>query len=90
MLIYATLTDYLQDKPYLNGLPQLRGSDRPFLVLEDDEEITKQYPILMQRQPRVYEIGFPWVQITDWEQQKAIAQKLNIEIKTGSIRCDTN
>lgn len=85
MLIYASLTDYLQDNLCLYRFPQLCGSHRPFLVLEDDEEITKQYPILMQRQPRVYEIGFPWVQITDWEQQKAIAQKLNIEIKTGSI-----
>jgi hypothetical protein len=85
MLIYANLTDYLQDKSCLNGLPQLRGRDRPFLVLEDDEELTKQYPFLMQRQPSIYEIGFPWVQITDWEQQKAIVQKLSIEIKTGAI-----
>ena len=51
MLIYASLTDYLQDKPCLDSLPQLRGSDRPFLVLEDDEELTKQYPFLMPRQP---------------------------------------
>jgi hypothetical protein len=59
MLIYANLADYLQDKPYLDSLPQLRGSDRPFLVLQGDEELSKQYPFLMQRQPRIYEIGFP-------------------------------
>ncbi|MCA2691932.1 MULTISPECIES: hypothetical protein [unclassified Microcystis] len=51
MLIYASLTDYLQDNHCLDELPQLCGSDRPFLVLEDDEELTKQYPFLMQRQP---------------------------------------
>jgi hypothetical protein len=85
MLIYANLADYLQDKPYLDSLPQLRGSDRPFLVLQGDEELSKQYPFLMQRQPRIYEIGFPWVQVTDWEKQKSISQKLNIEITTGAI-----
>ena len=90
MLIYSSLADYLEDKPCLDSLPQLRGSDRPFLVLEDGEELSKQYPFLMERQPQIYEIGFPWVQVTDWEKQKAISQKtisqkLSIEITTGII-----
>lgn len=94
MLIYASLTDYLQDKPCLDSLPQLRGSDRPFLVLKGDEELSKEYPFLIERQPKIYEMGFPWVQVADWEQQKAISQKLSqkaisqklsIEINTGEI-----
>lgn len=94
MLIYASLTDYLQNQLYLQDKfcreYFLRGSDRPFLVLQGDEEFSKQYPFLMQRQPQIYEIGFPWVQVTDWEKQKAISQKaisqkLSIEITTGVI-----
>lgn len=85
MLIYASFTDYLQDKPCLDELPQLSGSDRPFLRLQGHEELSKQYPFLIERQPQVYEIGFAWVQITDWEQQKVISKKLSIEIKTGEI-----
>lgn len=94
MLIYASLTDYLQNRLYLQDKfcreYFLRGSDRPFLVLEDGEELSKQYPFLMERQPQIYEIGFPWVQVTDWEKQKAISQKaisqkLSIEITTGVI-----
>ena len=85
MLIYANLTDYLQDNPSLDSLPQLRGSDRPFLVLQGDEELSKQYTFLIERQPKIYEMGFPWVQVADWEQQKAISQKLSIEINTGEI-----
>ncbi len=94
MLIYSSLTDYLQNQPYLQDKSCrkyfLRGSDRPFLVLQGDEEFGKQYPFLMQRQPQIYEIGFPWVQVTDWEKQKAISQeaisqKHSIEITTGAI-----
>ena len=85
MLIYVSLTDYLQDKPCVDSLPQLRGSDRPFLVLQGDEELSKQYTFLIERQPKIYEMGFPWVQVADWAQQKAIFQKLSIEIKTGEI-----
>ena len=85
MLIYSSLTDYLQDKPCQNQSPQLRGSNRPFLVLEDGEELAKQYRCLIERQPKIYEIGFPWVQVADWEQQKTISQRLIIETKIGKI-----
>ena len=83
MLIYASLADYLQDKPLQEKIFELRGSDRPFLVLEDGEELSKQYPFLMQRQPEIYEIGFPFVQVSDWERQKTISLKLSIETKSG-------
>ena len=85
MLIYSSLADYLQNKPCQDQSPQLRGSDRPFLVLEEGEEIAKQYSFLIERQPKIYEIGFPWVQVADWEQQKEISQRLSIEIKTGIV-----
>lgn len=83
MLIYASLADYLLNEPCKDIVPRLRGSDRPFLVLNDREDLSSQYHFLMEREPKVYEIGFPWVQVSDWEQQRIISQRLNIGIETG-------
>jgi len=83
MLIYATLTDYLENQPCQDY--SLRSSDRPFLVLRDDEELDQYYDFLIKRQPNVYEIGFPFVQIAEWEQQQTISKKLTFQTKQGEI-----
>ena len=98
MLIYANFADYLLNRFLSNSLSHdgelsLRGSDRPFLVLENGEELVKQYDFLIEYYLRgdktgnekIYEIGFPWVQVTDWKSQQTISQNLTIETKTGQI-----
>ena len=57
MRLYRHLADYLQNQPYaLNAATplQLRGSDRPFLVLDYGDGLVKNYPFLIERQPHVY------------------------------------
>lgn len=89
MRLYRHLADYLQNQPYdLNAATplQLRGSDRPFLVLDDGDELPKHYPFLMERQSRVYEIGFPFVKIEEWEKHQdseKISQPINLITKSG-------
>lgn len=83
MLIYATLTDYLENQPCQDY--SLRSSDRPFLVLRDDEELDQYYDFLIKRQPNVYEIGFPFVQIAEWEEQQTISKKLTFQTKPGEV-----
>ena len=83
MLIYASLADFLQDNPCQDSVPTLQGSDRPFLVLGQEEELAQQYDFLMERQSKIYEVGFPWVQIEDWKQERTISKRLSITIKTG-------
>ena len=92
MLIYASLADYLYDQPLNNPLSEpykLQGSDRPFLVLENDEKFCKQYDFLIERRSqgnaKVYELGFPWLQVTDWENQKALVHRFTIETTTRQI-----
>ncbi|MCM1982027.1 DUF2357 domain-containing protein [Lyngbya confervoides] len=87
MLIYASLADYLNNKVCPDVLPQLKGSDRPILVLEGQEKLATQYPFLMERQTKVYEIGFPWVQVADWENHKAIRQNITVEIEAEVNIC---
>ena len=51
MRLYRHLADYLQDQPYdLNAATplQLRGSDRPFLVLDDGDLLVKNYSFLIK------------------------------------------
>ena len=84
MLVYANLGDYINDRPAQGDPIRLKGSDRPFLVLELGEELTKAYPFLMERQPNIYELGFPWVQVKVWEDQGSLSQIVNIETKKGT------
>ena len=84
MLIYATLVDYLQSQACLDDCPRLRGSDRPILVLEDGEILTRNHNFLIRRDETLYEIGFPWVQIDDWEKQEHFFQEHCIETDSGN------
>jgi hypothetical protein len=89
MRLYRHLADYLQDQPCdLNATKplQLRGSDRPFLVLDDGDELTKNDPFLIKRQSHVYEIGFPFVKIEEWEKHQdseEISKSINLITKSG-------
>lgn len=85
MLFYATLTDYLFNRPWeynSNALLCLRGCDRPFLVLEN-EDLKQEYNFLIQRQKKVYEIGFPWIEVRDWETNKSLTKSVIIETNKG-------
>ena len=84
MLIYKSLADYLKSNPCSEDCPTLNSSDRPFLELNFGEELVKDYPFLIKRQDHVYEIGFPWVQVHEWEERKSITQELWIEVHTGT------
>ncbi len=86
MRLYRHLADYLQNQAYdLNAatLLQLRGSDRPFLVLDDGDGLVKNYPFLIERQPHVYEIGFPFVKIEEWEERQEVSQTIHLITKSG-------
>lgn len=88
MLIYATLSDFLHKRPCPSdeSTLQLRGCDRPFLVLEPGEELVQKYYFLMQHSSNVYEIGFPWVQITDWKSHHQLSQDETLTLKSGLSR----
>lgn len=81
MLFYASLTDYLFNRPWEfnpdNPL-YLRGLDRAVLVLEK-ETLKSEYNFLIKRGEGVYEIGFPWVKVEDWESNKSLTKSVIIE-----------
>ncbi len=87
MLFYASLTDYLFNRPWEfnpdNSL-YLRGCDRPVLVLEK-EKLKPEYNFLIERGEGVYEIGFPWVEVRDWETNKSVTKSVIIETNQGEI-----
>lgn len=83
MLIYLSLADYLtnQSQSFEPGMKlRLRGRDRPIFLLESPEQFSDSYNFLMKRGENIYEVGFPWIQIADWESQKTLSQDLTIEI----------
>ncbi|UCJ12522.1 MAG: DUF2357 domain-containing protein [Phormidium sp. PBR-2020] len=83
MLIYPSLADYLQNQSqsFEPGMTlRLRGRDRPIFVLESPEKFPDSYNFLMKRGENLYEVGFPWIQIADWESQKTLSQDLTVEI----------
>lgn len=83
MLIYPSLADYLQNKSqsFEPGMTlRLRGRDRPIFVLEAPEQFCDSYNVLMKRGDNLYEVGFPWVQLSDWESQERLSQDLTVEI----------
>lgn len=87
MLFYASLTDYLFNRPRnfnRNNSLQLRGCNRPFLVLENDE-LKQEYNFLIARDKGVYEIGFPWVEVRHWEMNKTLTKLVVIETNQGEI-----
>jgi hypothetical protein len=89
MLIYPTLAAYLTNRflRFDSEKPlTLRGKDRPFLVLEADEKLLKPYNFLIERAANIYEVGFPWVQVTDWQSQHKLTQTFDLEIESlGTI-----
>lgn len=81
MLFYASLTDYLFNRPSKfkpDKSLYLRGFDRPVLVLEK-EKLKSKYNFLIERGEGVYEIGFPWVEVGDWENHKSLTKSVIIE-----------
>lgn len=83
MRIYTSLGNYLEDKQCLSHTLKVYGSDRPFLVLENGEQLSRDYAFLMKLQPDTYEIGFPLVQIEEYEVDKSICQQVEITTKNG-------
>lgn len=81
MFFYSTLAHYLQGKyqAFTSDFVTLRGKDRPFLQLTDDEQLIKEYNFLIKRSKGVYEIGFPWVQINEWNTTKTLSQLISLE-----------
>jgi hypothetical protein len=84
MQVFATLVDYLEESPLsLEGdaIPPLRGCDRPIMVFEPDEKITQSYRFLIKRDSRIYEVGFPWVQRSDWDTHQDLLQQVTFSFQ---------
>ncbi|MBL1209649.1 DUF2357 domain-containing protein [Geminocystis sp. GBBB08] len=87
MLFYASLTDYLFNRPCefnADNLLHLRGCDRGVLVLEK-ETLKSEYNFLIERGEGVYEIGFPLVEVADWENNKTLTKSVIIETNKDEI-----
>ena len=86
MHLFATLVDYLEESPISlegNSLPSLYGCNRPVVVLESDEQFSQSYRFLIKRDDRVYEIGFPWVQRSDWDTYQNLVQEISFSLQNG-------
>ncbi|MDB9312246.1 DUF2357 domain-containing protein [Spirulina sp. CS-785/01] len=85
MLIYRTLADYIHRQPlscHPDMTVQLQGKDRPFLELEKGEKLLTPYGFLVKRTESLYEVGFPWVQVSDWETHSRLIQHISLEIES--------
>lgn len=81
MLFYGSLTDYLFNRPCQfkgDNSWYFRGCDRGVLVLEK-EKLKSEYNFLIKRDEGVYEIGFPLVEVADWESNKTLTKSVIIE-----------
>lgn len=90
MEIYGTLGDYLAAHPHSGNPLRLRGSDRPFIRLDPGDSWAKNYPFLRpwgtgQGSGELYEVGFPWVQVADWEDQGDFYQNVTLETSRGQV-----
>ncbi|MBL1210700.1 hypothetical protein [Geminocystis sp. GBBB08] len=88
MFYYSSIADYLNNKSHCFNsefIVTLKSKNRPFLQLADDEDLKNQYSFLIQRDKRLYEIGFPLIQVADFETNKSLTQLINIETKQGEI-----
>jgi len=85
MQLYSSLADYIESNPCQEHCPELKGSDRPFLVLGFDEKFHQESPFLIQWDENIYEIGFPWVQISDWEHHGNFSQKICVQLEDGDV-----
>lgn len=84
MRIYSSLFAYLNQPESKLELLSLEASQRPILVLEADEELSAVF-WLIPLTDRVYEIGFPYLKITDLEQNSfELKAEFNLDISGQS------
>jgi len=88
MFYYSSIADYLENNSqWFNSdlIITLKSKNRPFLKLADNEDLKHQYHFLMERDKGLYEIGFPLIQVADFEMNNSLTQLINIETKQGEI-----
>jgi len=88
MFYYSSIANYLDNK--INSFNSdfiitLKSKNRPFLKLADNENLKHQYDFLIERDKGLYEIGFPLIQVADFEMNDNLTQLINIETKEGEI-----
>lgn len=88
MRYYSSIADYLDKKIHSfnsESIVTLKSKNRPFLKLADDEDLQHQYHFLMERGNGLYEIGFPLIQVADFETNNSLTQLIAIETKQGKV-----
>jgi len=85
MKIYASLGTYLQNEPLELLDAVLDSSDRPILVLENNEVFSKMPSFLIPLEDKkTYEIGFPLVSVSDWDTYQSICQKASLKLQQNN------
>lgn len=79
MKLYASIFDYL-NKQEVKIEHLFKAKDRPYLVLEADDVLSP-CSMLIDQTNQVYEIGFPWLEITDLKHNNdPLNSQLSLEI----------
>lgn len=85
MKIYANLGAYLQNEPLQLLDPVLDSSDRPILVLANDEVLSEMPSFLIPLEDKkTYEIGFPLVSVSNWDNHQSLCQKELLKIQKNN------